>query len=269
MVSSVAPIKAKLRYYADANFKRRVLPRPRWRTGCATQTPPSARRLERAGDSVRARHAATASADGLENLVRPTTAAAPSELSETVAYDPELAASAPISHCSMTTTTCRFPSSPAIRPCARPGWLPSTPTTESSYEPLPPQPVHPAGARQAPGRAGRQERRVQVVHRRGGLASWLSPDAADQREAAIAKLDRLSRQAERMERDQNIAIETALSSATPHGQHASSRGAPRRGACPGQGAVRAVRGAVGPPPAAWAQPGARCGGGTPRPNEDG
>ncbi len=41
------------------------------------------------------------------------------------------------------------------------------------------------------------------------LASWLSPDAADQREAAIAKrLDRLSRQAERIERDQNIAIET-------------------------------------------------------------
>lgn len=41
------------------------------------------------------------------------------------------------------------------------------------------------------------------------LASWLSPDAADQREAAIAKrLDRLSRQAERLERDQSIAIET-------------------------------------------------------------
>ena len=41
------------------------------------------------------------------------------------------------------------------------------------------------------------------------LASWLSPDAGDQREAAIAKrLDRLSRQAERMERDQNIQIET-------------------------------------------------------------
>jgi hypothetical protein len=36
-----------------------------------------------------------------------------------------------------------------------------------------------------------------------------APDAADQREAAIAKrLDRLSRQAERMERDQNIQIET-------------------------------------------------------------
>jgi hypothetical protein len=41
------------------------------------------------------------------------------------------------------------------------------------------------------------------------LASWLSPDAGDQREAAIAKrLDRLSRQFERLERDQNIQIET-------------------------------------------------------------
>jgi hypothetical protein len=41
------------------------------------------------------------------------------------------------------------------------------------------------------------------------LASWLSPDAGDQREAAIAKrLDRLSRQFDRLERDQNIQIET-------------------------------------------------------------
>ncbi|MFM0276509.1 CopG family transcriptional regulator [Paraburkholderia sediminicola] len=41
------------------------------------------------------------------------------------------------------------------------------------------------------------------------LASWLSPDAGDQREAAIAKrLDRLSRQFEKLERDQNIEIET-------------------------------------------------------------
>src|SRR5690606_6393868 len=41
------------------------------------------------------------------------------------------------------------------------------------------------------------------------LASWLSPDAGDQREAAIAKrLDRLSRQFEKLERDQNILIET-------------------------------------------------------------
>jgi hypothetical protein len=41
------------------------------------------------------------------------------------------------------------------------------------------------------------------------LASWLSPDAGDQREAAIAKrLDRLTRQFEKLERDQNIEIET-------------------------------------------------------------
>ncbi|MES1937504.1 CopG family transcriptional regulator [Salinisphaera hydrothermalis] len=41
------------------------------------------------------------------------------------------------------------------------------------------------------------------------LASWLSPDAGDRREAAMAKrLDRLSRQFERLERDQSIQIET-------------------------------------------------------------
>ncbi|MDH4611538.1 CopG family transcriptional regulator [Pseudomonas sp. BN102] len=41
------------------------------------------------------------------------------------------------------------------------------------------------------------------------LASWLSPDSGDQRETTIAKrLDRLSRQLERLERDQNILIET-------------------------------------------------------------
>lgn len=41
------------------------------------------------------------------------------------------------------------------------------------------------------------------------LASFLSPDAGDQREAAIAKrLDRLSRQFDRLERDQNVLIET-------------------------------------------------------------
>ena len=41
------------------------------------------------------------------------------------------------------------------------------------------------------------------------LASFLSPDGGDQREAALAKrLDRLSRQLEKLERDQNILIET-------------------------------------------------------------
>lgn len=42
MVSSVAPIKAKkLRYYADANFKRRVLPPPALVAGRYADTPPS------------------------------------------------------------------------------------------------------------------------------------------------------------------------------------------------------------------------------------
>ncbi|MFT3819570.1 MAG: CopG family transcriptional regulator [Rubrivivax sp.] len=41
------------------------------------------------------------------------------------------------------------------------------------------------------------------------LSSFLSPDSGDQREAAIAKrLDRLSRQIDKLERDQNILIET-------------------------------------------------------------
>jgi hypothetical protein len=41
------------------------------------------------------------------------------------------------------------------------------------------------------------------------LASFLSPDAADQREVSTGKrLDRLSRQFDRLERDQNILIET-------------------------------------------------------------
>lgn len=41
------------------------------------------------------------------------------------------------------------------------------------------------------------------------LASFFSPDAADQREAALARrLDRLSRQLDKLDRDQNILIET-------------------------------------------------------------
>ena len=41
------------------------------------------------------------------------------------------------------------------------------------------------------------------------LASFLSPDAADRREAAIAKrLDQLTRQFDKLDRDQNILIET-------------------------------------------------------------
>ena len=41
------------------------------------------------------------------------------------------------------------------------------------------------------------------------LASFLSPDAADRREAAIAKrLDKLSRQFDKLDRDQTVLIET-------------------------------------------------------------
>lgn len=65
------------------------------------------------------------------------------------------------------------------------------------------------------------------------LASFLSPDGADQREAAMAKrLDRLSRQFDRLERDQNVLIETValylryfltVSIPVPEGQQEAAR----------------------------------------------
>jgi len=65
------------------------------------------------------------------------------------------------------------------------------------------------------------------------LASFLSPDGGDQREAAFAKrLDRLSRQFDRLERDQNILIETValyvryfltVSIPVPEGQQEAAR----------------------------------------------
>ena len=65
------------------------------------------------------------------------------------------------------------------------------------------------------------------------LASFLSPDAADQREAATGKrLDRLSRQFDRLERDQSILIETValyiryfltVSLPVPEGQQDAAR----------------------------------------------
>lgn len=65
------------------------------------------------------------------------------------------------------------------------------------------------------------------------LASFLSPDAADQREAAVGKrLDRLSRQFDRLERDQGILIETValyvryfltVSLPVPEGQQDAAR----------------------------------------------
>ncbi len=65
------------------------------------------------------------------------------------------------------------------------------------------------------------------------LASFLSPDAADQREAVMTnRLDRLSRQFDRLERDQGILIETmalyvryflTVSVPVPEGQQDAAR----------------------------------------------
>jgi len=258
MVSSVAPIKAKkLRYYADSNFKRRVLPPPVLAAGRYADVPPCLPHRLRLPFP-------------LMSWAVPTTAAARAVSPNSPKPSPTTPSwprPQPTSGCSMTTTTCRFPFlASLIRPCsARPGWLPSTPTTESSYEPLPPQPVHPAGARHATRRAGRQERRVQVVHRRRCLGVLAvsgrgRPARGCHRQAAgspVAPGRAHGARPEHPDRDAG-AVHPLL----PHGQHASSRGAPRRGARPGQGAVRAVRGAVGPSPAARTQPGARRGGGT-------
>jgi type IV secretion system protein VirD4 len=99
MVSSVAPIKAKkLRYYADSNFKRRVLPPPVLAAERYADVPPS-RADDWSGLAIPAVPAApaTAPADGLEHLSSADDGGGPRrqpELSETVAYDPELAASA-------------------------------------------------------------------------------------------------------------------------------------------------------------------------------
>ena len=112
MVSSVAPIKAKkLRYYADSNFKRRVLPPPALASERYADAPPS-RPDDWSGLAIPAAPAA-ASADGLENLVRPTTvvrAVSPSfpKPSPTTPSRPH---PWPTLACSMTTT-CRFPPAP-------------------------------------------------------------------------------------------------------------------------------------------------------------
>jgi len=127
MVSSMAPIKArKLRYYADANFKQRVLPPPELADGRYADAPPL-RPDDWSGLAIPAVPAAPA-ADAAEGFRASADDGGPRrqpELTEAVAYDPD-------------------------RPCsARPGWRPSTPTTESSYEPLSPEPLYPARARPA------------------------------------------------------------------------------------------------------------------------
>ncbi|HBO8876413.1 TPA: conjugal transfer protein TraG [Pseudomonas aeruginosa] len=97
MVSSVAPIKAKkLRYYADGNFKRRVLPPPAL-AGAQYADAPPLRPDDWSGLAIPPTPAvpATASADGLGNLAADGGGShRQPELSEAVAYAPELAAPA-------------------------------------------------------------------------------------------------------------------------------------------------------------------------------
>lgn len=98
MVSSVAPIKAKkLRYFADANFKQRVIPPPAVPAGRYADAPP-ARPDDWSGLAIPAVPAApaTASADDLEALGS-TDEGGPRrqpELSEAIAYAPEMDAPA-------------------------------------------------------------------------------------------------------------------------------------------------------------------------------
>ncbi|KAG1312699.1 hypothetical protein G6F62_014213 [Rhizopus arrhizus] len=98
MVSSVAPIKAKkLRYYADSNFKRRVLSPPVLAAGRYADVPP-VRPDDWSGLAIPPTPAApaTSSADGLEHLGTADDGCPrrQPELTEAVAYDPESAAPA-------------------------------------------------------------------------------------------------------------------------------------------------------------------------------
>ncbi len=96
MVSSVAPIKAKkLRYYADSNFKRRVLLPPALADGQYADVPPL-RLDDWSGLAIPAVPVAPAS-DTAEGFAASADDGGPRrqpELSETVAYAPELAAPA-------------------------------------------------------------------------------------------------------------------------------------------------------------------------------
>ena len=90
MVSSLAPIKAKkLRYYADANFKQRVLPPPAVMAGRYADVPP-ARPDDWSGLAIPAMPV-TAASDGLADMPSSDNGGPrrQPELSESVAYDPE------------------------------------------------------------------------------------------------------------------------------------------------------------------------------------
>ncbi|WP_343229175.1 type IV secretory system conjugative DNA transfer family protein [Pseudomonas aeruginosa] len=106
MVSSVAPIKAKkLRYYADANFKSRVLPPPALAAGQYADVPP-ARPDDWSGLAIPSvpAVATSAAAEGLGCTADDGPRRQP-ELSEVAEYSPEPQLAATTWRCSMTTTT--------------------------------------------------------------------------------------------------------------------------------------------------------------------
>ena len=84
-----------MRFYADSNFKRRVLPPPVLAAGCYADVPPS-RADDWSGLAIPSMPAtpATAPVDGLGSADDGGGPRRQLELSETVIYDPELAASA-------------------------------------------------------------------------------------------------------------------------------------------------------------------------------
>ncbi|MGK0129822.1 conjugal transfer protein TraG [Pseudomonas aeruginosa] len=89
MVSSVAPIKArKLRYYSDANFKRRVLPPPTLAAGRYADAPP-ARTDDWSGLTVPVAPMAPGPVDDSAATAEEGGPRRQPELSETVAYNPE------------------------------------------------------------------------------------------------------------------------------------------------------------------------------------
>lgn len=154
MISGHPPIKArKLRYYEDENFTRRVLPPPALSAGRYADVPP-ARPDDWSDLAIPAVPAtpAMSSTDDLGGADDGGPRRQP-ELSEVTEYSPEPLSAGndlglldddddlPLPYAAALPG--QF--DPAMQRTAR--LASSTPTTESTYEPIPPQSVHPARTR--------------------------------------------------------------------------------------------------------------------------
>ncbi len=239
MVSGQPPVRAKkLRYFEDRNFTERLLPPPSPSAAGTCDSPPPRpddwpAALPLPNCHQVSRTAAIAGAEdgggGLSRAEAPRTRSSPNRDRRRL-KDSSLS----------TPTSTR-----------RPG---------SSSSPSPPSSV-PRGSRRSIPRTGAAMSRArlnvylelrmrsastELATMRGlsksgivaaALASFFSPDGADQREAAIARrLDRLTHQFDRLERDQTILIETValfirhyLSVSTPVPERTRRRRAPRAG----------------------------------------